>query len=105
MSITEGNPDSSAGDRSGYSGLKRNAWDTTLPSTLELRSTADEFHIQESISAWRANASSTSEATGQSDQAGFAEGAARRRPCRLGVPVVYGALRLKSNSMTTASGT
>ncbi len=51
MSITEGDPNSSVWRLEWFSSLKRDAWDTTLRSTLELRSTADEFHIQESIHA------------------------------------------------------
>jgi uncharacterized protein len=51
MSIREGDPNSSIWKLEWFSRLKRNEWDTTLRSTLELSSTAEEFRIKESIHA------------------------------------------------------
>jgi hypothetical protein len=38
-----------------FSRLKRGDWDTTLRSTMELTSTAEEFRIKESIHALKAD--------------------------------------------------
>jgi putative CocE/NonD family hydrolase len=51
MSIKEGDPNSCLWKLEWFSRLKRNEWDTTLRSTLELSSTAEEFRIKESIQA------------------------------------------------------
>jgi uncharacterized protein len=51
MSIKEGDPNSSVWKLEWFSRLKRNEWDTSLRSTLELSSTAEEFRIKESIHA------------------------------------------------------
>jgi putative CocE/NonD family hydrolase len=51
MSIKEGNPNSSKWRFEWFSHLKRDAWDTTIRSALELTSTAEEFRMQESIQA------------------------------------------------------
>jgi uncharacterized protein len=51
MSIKEGDPNSSIWKLEWFSRLKRNEWDTSLRSTLELSSTAEEFRIKESIHA------------------------------------------------------
>ena len=51
MSIKEGDPNSCIWKLEWFSRLKRNEWDTTLRSTLELSSTAEEFRIKESIHA------------------------------------------------------
>jgi hypothetical protein len=51
MSIKEGDPNSSIWRLEWFSRLKRNMWDTSVRSTLELTSTAEEFHIKESIHA------------------------------------------------------
>jgi len=51
MSIKEGDPNSSVWRLEWFSRLTRARWDTTVRSTLELTSTADEFRIQESIHA------------------------------------------------------
>jgi hypothetical protein len=51
MSITEGDPNSSVWKLEWFSHLQRAGWDTTLRSTLELSSTAEEFRIKESIHA------------------------------------------------------
>jgi hypothetical protein len=51
MSIREGDPNSSIWKLEWFSRLTRNEWDTTLTSTLELSSTAEEFRIRESIRA------------------------------------------------------
>jgi putative CocE/NonD family hydrolase len=51
MSIKEGDPNSSIWKLEWFSRLKRNEWDTSLRSTLELSSTAEEFRIKESIQA------------------------------------------------------
>ncbi len=51
MSIKEGNPNSSKWRLEWFSHLKRDAWDTTIRSTLELTSTAEEFRMQESVQA------------------------------------------------------
>jgi hypothetical protein len=51
MSIKEGDPNSSVWRLEWFSHLERAQWDTTVRSTLELTSTADEFRIQESIHA------------------------------------------------------
>lgn len=56
MSIKEGDPNSSVWKLEWFSRLKRDAWDTTLRSTLELTSTAEEFRMQESISALEGDA-------------------------------------------------
>jgi putative CocE/NonD family hydrolase len=51
MSIKEGDPNSCVWRLEWFSHLKRDTWDTTLRSTLELTSTADEFRMKESIHA------------------------------------------------------
>jgi putative CocE/NonD family hydrolase len=51
MSITEGDPNSSIWRLEWSSHLKREGWDTTVRSTLELTSTAEHFRIRESIHA------------------------------------------------------
>jgi len=51
MSIKEGNPNSSKWRLEWFSHLKRDAWDTTVRSTLELTSTEEEFRMQESVQA------------------------------------------------------
>jgi hypothetical protein len=51
MSITEGDPNSSVWRLEWFSHLERPGWNTTVRSTLELTSTAEEFRIQESIHA------------------------------------------------------
>jgi len=51
MSIKEGDPNSSVWKLEWFSHLKRGDWDTTLQSTLELTSSADEFRMKESIRA------------------------------------------------------
>jgi putative CocE/NonD family hydrolase len=51
MSIREGDPNSSVWKLEWFSHLQRKGWDTTLRSTLELTSTAEEFRIKESIHA------------------------------------------------------
>lgn len=51
MSIKEGDPNSSEWRLEWFSHLKRGDWDTTLRSTLELTSTAQEFRMQESLQA------------------------------------------------------
>jgi putative CocE/NonD family hydrolase len=51
MSIKEGDPNSSVWKLEWFSHLKRKGWDTTVRSTLELSSTAEEFRMQESIQA------------------------------------------------------
>ena len=51
MSIKEGDPNSSVWKLEWFSHLKRGEWDTTLRSTLELTSTAEEFRMKESIHA------------------------------------------------------
>jgi hypothetical protein len=51
LAIKEGDPNSSVWKLEWFSHLKRGEWDTTLRSTLELTSTAEEFHMQESIRA------------------------------------------------------
>ena len=56
MSIKEGDPNSSVWKLEWFSRLKRDAWDTTLRSTLELTSTAEEFRMKESISALEGDA-------------------------------------------------
>jgi putative CocE/NonD family hydrolase len=51
MSIKEGDPLSSVWKLEWFSRLQRQGWDTTVSSTLELTSTAEEFRMQESIHA------------------------------------------------------
>jgi len=51
MSITEGDPNSSVWKLEWFSHLERPGWNTTVRSTLELTSTAEEFRIRESIHA------------------------------------------------------
>ena len=51
MSIKEGEPNSCIWKLEWFSHLQRKGWDTTLRSTLELTSTAEEFRIKESIHA------------------------------------------------------
>ena len=52
LSIQEGDPNSSVWQLRWFSKLSRGAWDTTTESTLELSSSADEFRIKESMTAW-----------------------------------------------------
>jgi putative CocE/NonD family hydrolase len=52
LSIQEGDPNSSVWQLRWFSKLSRGSWDTTTESTLELSSTADEFRLKESITAW-----------------------------------------------------
>lgn len=51
LSIKEGDPNSSRWRLQWFSRLKRGEWDTSLRSTMELTSTAEEFWIKESIHA------------------------------------------------------
>jgi len=51
MSITAGDPNSSVWKLEWFSHLERPGWNTTVRSTLELTSTAEEFRIRESIHA------------------------------------------------------
>jgi putative CocE/NonD family hydrolase len=51
LSIKEGDPNSSKWTLEWFSRLKRGDWDTTLRSSMELTSTAEEFRIKESIHA------------------------------------------------------
>jgi predicted acyl esterase len=51
MSIREGDPNSSVWKLEWFSHLQRKGWDTTVRSTLELTSTAEEFRMKESIHA------------------------------------------------------
>jgi uncharacterized protein len=51
MSITEGDPNSCKWTLEWFSHLKREGWDTTLRSALELTSTPEHFRIKESIHA------------------------------------------------------
>lgn len=52
MSIQEGDPNSSVWQLRWFSKLRRGDWDTMTESTLELTSSAEEFRLKESISAW-----------------------------------------------------
>jgi hypothetical protein len=52
LSIQEGDPNSSVWQLRWFSKLSRGSWDTTTESTLELSSTAGEFRLKESITAW-----------------------------------------------------
>jgi uncharacterized protein len=52
LSIQEGDPNSSVWQLRWFSKLSRGSWDTATESTLELSSTADEFRLKESITAW-----------------------------------------------------
>jgi uncharacterized protein len=52
LSIKEGDPNSSVWQLRWFSKLSRGSWDTTTESTLELSSTADEFRLKESMTAW-----------------------------------------------------
>ncbi|HEV7611596.1 MAG TPA: CocE/NonD family hydrolase [Steroidobacteraceae bacterium] len=55
LSIKEGDPNSSKWKLEWFSRLTRGEWDTTLRSTMELTSTAEEFRIKESIHALEAD--------------------------------------------------
>ena len=55
MSITEGDPNSSIWRVESSTHIKRDDWDTTLFATAELGSTAEEFHLRESIKAIEAD--------------------------------------------------
>jgi len=52
LSIQEGDPNSSVWQLRWFSKIGRGDWDTTTESTLELSSTAEEFRIKESMTAW-----------------------------------------------------
>jgi hypothetical protein len=51
-SIREGDPNSSLWSVEWVRHLQRGDWNTKTRSTIELTSTADEFRIKESITAW-----------------------------------------------------
>ncbi|HMK87209.1 MAG TPA: CocE/NonD family hydrolase [Steroidobacteraceae bacterium] len=55
MSIQEGDPNSSVWQLRWFSKLTRGDWDTMTESSMELSSTAEEFRIKESITAWEAS--------------------------------------------------
>jgi hypothetical protein len=52
LSIQEGDPNSSVWQLRWFSKISRGEWDTTTESSLELSSTAEEFRLKESITAW-----------------------------------------------------
>jgi predicted acyl esterase len=51
VSISEGDPNSSVWRVESSTHMKRGAWDTTVVAAAELTSTAEEFHLKESIRA------------------------------------------------------
>jgi hypothetical protein len=51
MSIREGDPNSCVWRMEWFQQYKRGDWDTTTRSTMELSSTAEEFHLKESLQA------------------------------------------------------
>ena len=52
MSIQEGDPNSGVWHMEWFSTFERDGWHATTRSKLELTSTADDFRIKESITAW-----------------------------------------------------
>lgn len=52
LSIQEGDPNSSVWQLRWFSKISRGDWDTTTESSLELSSTAEEFRLKESMTAW-----------------------------------------------------
>lgn len=55
MSIREGDPNSCVWRMEWFQQYKRGDWDTTTRSTMELSSTAEEFHLKESLQALEGN--------------------------------------------------
>jgi putative CocE/NonD family hydrolase len=50
-SITEGDPNSSVWKMAWSARINRGSWDTTISSSIEMTSTATEFHVKESVHA------------------------------------------------------